>query len=122
MLFSCENRNIKKKKNPPNTFEPGFGTSAAIMETRILVNSYTSKFLMSALKSGFPNLSAFEFLNWIIFVTEDFPMHFRVFRVSLIGHMCTHTLNQKCLGGRGRGKGAVRSGRGRRAGDNIVPD
>ena len=106
MLFSCENRNIKKKKTQPNTFEPGFGTSAAIMETRILVNSYTSKFLMSALKSGFPNLSAFEFLNWIIFVTEDFPMHFRVFRVSLTNRTHVHTHTQPKMSWRsGEGEG-----------------
>ena len=55
---------FKKKKIQPNLFEPGFGTLAAIMETRILVNSYTSKFLMSELKSGFLNLGAFEILNW----------------------------------------------------------
>lgn len=55
-------------------------------------------------------------------------MHFRIFRVSLTNstHACAHThkhtLTQKCLGGGGRGKRAVRSGRGRRAGDKIVPD
>ena len=53
------------------------------METRILVNSYTSKFLMSELKSRFLNLSAFEILNWIVFVMEDFPMHFRVLEKAM---------------------------------------
>ena len=37
-------------------------------------------------------------------------------------HKHTHTLNQKCLGGGGRGKGTVRSGRGRWAGDKMVPN
>lgn len=53
----------QQQQQQPNLFESGFGASPAIMETRILVNSYTSKFLMSELKSRFLNLSAFEILN-----------------------------------------------------------
>ena len=104
----------KKKKIQPNLFEPGFGALAAIMETRILVNSYTSKFLMSELKSGFLNLGAFEILNWtslciLGYLGYLWPIaHMRV-RTHTHPHSPKNVLE---VGGGGRGQSEVGEGGG----------